>query len=100
VIKFTGVVDSQGNASNDIYPFQNIDPFQNIGDLVVGVFYEGARAAIDLYPRDTFECDLGLHNCALLELRFLPSMRALVQDIGQQGRDNDDDLSSFVGFVG
>jgi hypothetical protein len=94
MIKFTSVVDSQGNVSKDIYPFQNI------GDLVVGDFYQGVTAAIDLYTKDKFECDPGLCNCKLLELRSETSMRVLLQDIGHQGRDDDDDLSSFVGFVG
>jgi hypothetical protein len=77
MIKFTCVVDSQGHVSKDIYPFQNI------GDLVVGDFYQGVTAAIDLYPVHKFECDPDLHYRALLELRSRTTIRILVQDIGQ-----------------
>lgn len=92
VIQLTGVVDGQGRAVNDIRPFQNI------GDLVVGVFRRGTERAIDVFPKDRFATDsLYRERLALNSRGFLS---VLMQDIGRQGHDSDDDLSSFVGFIG
>jgi DUF917 family protein len=53
-----------------------------------------------VFPKDTFDSDPKYHNRACLAQNSEANLSVLMQDIGRQGHDSDDDLNSFVGFIG
>jgi hypothetical protein len=87
LIKFTGCQDVNGNDIDDI------SPFNNIGDVVSAIFMAGQMYEGQVYANDVMNCD---PDIIIEELRSSNPINLVVQDIGNEGNEDYNDLSSFV----
>jgi len=88
LIRFIGFKDRNGNVVDDI------SPFNNIGDIVLGVFNQGQFIATDLSELDIHEVKLKL--ISPMQFASQPFIKIIIQDIEMQGQQDYSDLTFFV----